>query len=676
MNDKLFANIIIDITHEALDKPFTYEIGEELKDIVKIGDKVVIPFGSANREIEGFVIKILSADDVNKDYGFLNGDYSKLKKIIKIAEKKISLNDTLLKMALFMSDEYGATLSQCIKTVLPIKREIRKNKKQIDVVTKYIEENKNVENIVLNEEQTKIINDFKENYLNNTYSSHLIYGVTGSGKTEVYIELINEVIKKGGNVILLIPEISLTYQTMTRLNRRFGKEVAIINSKMSDGEKYIQMKKCIDGIAKILVGPRSAIFAPFENLSLIVIDEEDDKSYKSENTPRYDAIEVAEYRAKLQNATLIRLSATPRISTFYNAKNNKGIILHTIKNRANATMATVDIIDMRKEFKYGNKTIFSKKLYEEIDNTINRGEQVLLYINRRGISKSLTCVECGFTIKCPHCDVPLTLHNDDKMKCHYCGYEIEKVDSCPNCNSKKLNSFGIGTQKLEDMVKKTFKNAKVLRMDKDTTSEKNGYENIIKKFKNKEANVLIGTQMVAKGHDFNDLTLVGIMCADMSLNIQKYDAAETAFSMFMQVSGRSGRRKEGKCIIQTYDSENFVLDLIKKSNYEDFYEKEIEFRKEFSYPPICTMMRIILKSRDEGEADLVSKDLANYIGMNFKINVLGPNKPIPSKVKDFYFRIIYIKCDNRIFAKNVREKINEFIKNKNRNVNLIFDIED
>ena len=685
MDDKLFANVIIDVTHEALNKPFVYLVPNELKDKIKIGDKVVVPFGKSNKQIEGFIIQILNenkflnSDSYKNDTFFKNKNrFDDIKYILGLAEKKISINYVLLNIAKFMSDEYATIFSKCLKTVLPVKRIINKNKKQTDAIIKY-ETDFDDKNIILTKEQTKIIDSIKISIDKNIYSSHLLFGVTGSGKTEVYLNLIKYILDKGKNVIVLIPEISLTYQTMSRLKSRFGEKVAIIHSKMSDGDKYIQIKKCIDGECSILVGPRSAIFAPFENLGLIVIDEEDDDSYKSELTPRYDARDIAEFRGELQNAVVLRLSATPSVSTFYKA--NCGIInLHTLKERAGdkVNLPKVSIVDMRREFKYGNKTVFSKLLYDKIREKLEKKEQILLFLNKRGLSRSLTCMDCGHVIKCPHCDVPLTLHNDSTIKCHYCGYEEREPMICPNCNSEKLNSFGMGTQKLEEQIIKTFNGARVLRMDRDTTNNKDGYEKIIKSFKNKEADILIGTQMVAKGHDFDNLTLVGIMCADMSFNIQNYKATEKAFDLLVQVAGRSGRKKNGDCIIQSYNIEGYPLDDVVNNDYKNFYEKEILFRKEFLYPPIYKMLVCYLKSKDASYLIEISKNLKKNLDMNYNdVSVLGPTKPVVGKISDYYYYLFYIKCKNIDRAKEIRFHFNDMLikLDKMKFITVLYDIE-
>lgn len=680
-----YASVIVDIDSDAVDKAFLYFIPKEMEKNLKIGDKVLFPFGRGNKEKEGFVISIDTKEDLKNsdraktdDYLKKDDSYDNAKSLLSIAKNKFPISDMLMDLAIFLSEEYFAPLSSCLKTVLPVKRELRKNKRRIDVIEKY--ETKEIQKPTLNDEQKQVIKDLIDSYKTNKYSNHLLYGITGSGKTEVFLNLIEQVINDKKEVIVLIPEISLTYQTMLRLRERFGDKVGIINSSMSEGEKYLQIKKCLDKEISILVGPRSAVFAPFENLGLIVMDEEDDNSYKSELTPRYDTYTVAKYRCTKQNAMFLTLSATPTLSSFYEAQNKKEVTLHRLTKRAsqNVCLPTCHIVDMRREYKNGNNTIFSKLLINKISERLKHKEQVLLFMNRRGYNKTLTCIECGETIKCPHCDVPLTFHADGSLKCHYCGYVTTDIKECPKCHSKKLNSFGIGTEKLEAKTKSLFPTAKILRMDRDTVTKKNSYDEIVKKFNNNEADILIGTQMIVKGHDFSNVTLVGIMCADMVLNIEKYDAEEKAFSLLTQVSGRSGRKTQGECVIQTYNPENLSLEYIKDADYEKFYNNEIEFRKEFNYPPIKKLLIITMKSLVEEIVDMSAINLQSYLKINYSNNtILGPVVPNPSKVKDNFFRNIFVKCENLDEAKKIRQAAYEYIreKDKRREVSIIFDIE-
>ena len=687
--EELFANIIVDVSAEALNKSFVFKVSEDLKGVLKPGDKVIFPFGKYNADREGFVLEILTLEQLKsknfykKEAYFKKADaISNLKTIKSIAKNKIAANEILLKMAIFMCKEYYAPISMCLNTVIPVKRVINKNKKQIDVVEKYeVVKNRDDENnIQLNDDQLKISNDIISDFNMNAFSEHLIFGITGSGKTEVYIKVIEEVLKKGRQVIVLIPEIALTHQTVIRLKEKFSDNLAIIHSRMSAGERYIQYKKCEDGKAQILVGPRSAIFAPFENLGLIVIDEVNDYSYKSDTSPRYNTLDVARFRCKEQNATLISLSATPNIDLYYEAnKINSDIILHKLAKRANSTLPEVFIVDMKKEVKNGNKSVFSKLLIDKINDRLEKKEQIMLYMNRRGYNTIFTCKNCGQTYKCPHCDVSLVSHYDGMLKCHYCGYEIKEPMTCPNCNSKEIEKYGIGTEKLEEMCIDLFPKARVLRMDRDTTSEKDGHDKIIERFRNGEADILIGTQMIVKGHDFPNVTLVAIMRADLSLYTESYKSAEDTFSLLTQCVGRSGRKTSGESVIQCYDTDSFVYDLVKEQDYEKFYIEEIAHRKKLKYPPFKKLMTARVGTDNEAFLNTFMKDLK--VVLNNKNDteaiILGPTKTNPEKIKDIHFSKIIVKCNSADETKKYRsicKKFKDYADKKNY-LKMIFDIE-
>lgn len=688
MEEQLFANIIVDVTSEALNKPFVYKIGVDLVEKVKPGEKVIFPFGIGNKVREGFILEILNETQLKEKNFYKKDPYFKnenvlanLKEVKGLATNKIGATGILLKMAIFMCKEYYCPIATCLNTVLPVKKVVRKNIKQVDAISKYnIDDNKNnyYEEIIFNDEQNKVANEIINEHKKNEFSEHLIYGVTGSGKTEVYIKIIEEVLKENKTVIVLIPEIALTHQTVIRLKKKFGEDIAIIHSKMSSGDKYIQYKKCEDKKAKILVGPRSAIFAPFDNLGLVVIDEINDDSYKSETNPRYNTIDVARFRCKEQNATLITLSATPPIQLYYEAINGK-MNFHKLSCRANSVLPTVFLVDMKKELKKGNKSLFSELLQEKIRDRLDKKEQIMLYMNRRGYDTIFTCKECGETYKCPHCEVALVSHYDGKMKCHYCGFEIDEPMNCPICHSKEIEKYGYGTEKLEEMCIDLFPNARVLRMDRDTVKEKDGHDKIIEKFRIGEADILIGTQMIVKGHDFPNVTLVGVMRADLSLYIQSYKAVENTFSMLTQCVGRSGRNKAGEAVIQGYDIENNIFEYAKNQDFEKFYENEIIFRKKLIYPPSINLLYIKMYSND--------CDLLNDAGKKLKLLldtknedgavILGPTKLNPEKIKDTYGICIYVKCKEKIIAKKYRRLANKFIDYiyKNGEIKLNFDIE-
>lgn len=688
--DKVFASIIVDISVESLNKPFIYVIPKELVNQIKEGDRVIIPFGKNNKDKEGYVLEILNLEELKEKKYFQNDNYfkkddsiEKLKEITSIAKNKIAVNEILFKIAIFLCKEYSAPIQNCIKAVLPVKRVVRKNKKQVDAISKYsVDENdkKSRDEIVLNDEQNKIIKDVTKNYRNGVFNEHLIYGVTGSGKTEVYLKIIEEVINDGKQVIVLIPEIALTHQTVIRLKEKFADNIAIIHSRMSEGDKYIQYKKCEDGKTSILVGPRSALFAPFENLGLVVMDEVNDSSYKSETIPRYNTIDVARFRCKEQNATLLTLSATPNIDLYYEAnKKDSNIILHKLSKRARSTLPEVLIVDMKKEVKSGNKSVFSKILIDKINERLERKEQVMLYMNRRGYNTIFTCKSCGNTYKCPHCDVALVSHSDGMLKCHYCGYEVREPMLCPICKSNEIEKYGMGTQKLEEMCIDLFPNAKVLRMDRDTTGVKDGHDKIIEKFRNGKADILIGTQMIVKGHDFPNVTLVAIMRADLSLYTESYKAAEDTFALLTQCVGRSGRKVSGESIIQCFDTDSFVYDLVKEQNFEKFYDEELKQRKKLSYPPFSKLLNIRVGANNDAYLNTFMNNLKVVLDNKNDTNakILGPTKTNPEKVKDIHFRKIIVKCNTVEEAKKYRtisKKFKEYSDKKNF-LKIIFDIE-
>lgn len=676
-----YAKIIIDITNEAVSKPFIYKIPSELENEITIGAKVLVPFGNGNKIREGFVISIVCEEEI---------DYNKnlIKSIDSLAKNKISITEILIKMAIFMSKEYLTPLSVCLKTVLPVKKVIRKNSRQEDVLEKYELESDFFlhEKHNLNLEQEKVVNEIlsdvertnKEvnNSINNT---HLIFGITGSGKTEVYMELIDKVIKNKKKVIVLIPEISLTYQTVIRLSNRFKGRVAIIHSKMSDGEKYIQYNKCINGDIDILVGPRSAIFAPFEDLGLIIIDEEHDHSYVSETSPKYNTKDLAMFRIKEQNATLVLGSATPSLKTYFEAQNGK-IKLHKLTKRANekSSLAKTYTVDLREDFKNKNKSVFSSKLYELIVEKLEKKEQIMLFMNRRGYSNFLNCRSCGNTIKCPHCSISLTVHKDSTLKCHYCGYEIKEPIVCPECGSPHIGPLGMGTEKLETLTKKAFPKARVDRMDADTVIKKGSMDKIIQKFRNKKIDILIGTQMIVKGHDFPNVTLVGIMAADMSLYIPSYKSSENTFQLLTQCAGRSGRALSGDVVIQTYEPEHYCIKCSADQNYEKFYEEEMGFRKLLNYPPFTNMLAFTLLSKDEMILSDACKSLHTFAKTSFEeIEIYGPQKASVYKIKDVYRKVFYIKCNDYEKIKLIRNNLVEFIKKNKYNeaVRCSFEIE-
>ena len=515
--------------------------------------------------------------------------------------------------------------------------------------------NENKKEVILNSEQKEAVQKVTSEMFNDNKKPYMIHGVTGSGKTEVYMEIIDYALKQGLDSIFLVPEISLTPQTISRLKNRFGDIVGVFHSKLSEGEKHDVFKAIKKGKIRILIGARSALFAPFNSLGLVIIDEFHENAYKSEMNPKFSAIEVGKYMVLKRNITLVLGSATPSVEEYYRAKNNEYELI-TIKERANKKpLPKIELVDMKNELMIGNKSMFSYKLQQEIETELNKNNQVILFLNRRGYGNFISCRKCGYVFSCKNCDISLTYHKHKNMGiCHYCGYEENISKTCPECGSDYVKPFGIGTEKVEDEIKRLFKNAKVLRMDKDTTSKKGELDNILDKFKNKEANILIGTQMLSKGLDFEDVTLVGVLSADMMINLPDFKSFETTFQLITQVAGRAGRSdKEGKVILQTYDTDHYVIRRALKYDFEGFYEDEIKVRNIFNYAPFNNMISVVVSGKSE---KLVEKNIKNmYNSLIYLLKergiedfdfILGPNPCAISKINQNYRYQLLFKDDN------------------------------
>lgn len=509
--------------------------------------------------------------------------------------------------------------------------------------------------IILNQEQEEAVKKITSEMFNEDKKPYMLYGVTGSGKTEVYMEIIDYALKQGLDSIFLVPEISLTPQTISRLKNRFGDIVGVFHSKLSEGEKHDVFKAIKNGKIRILIGARSALFAPFNSLGVVIIDEFHESAYKSEMNPKFSAIEVGKYMALKRNITLVLGSATPSVEEYYRAKNNEYELIN-IKTRANKKpLPKIELVDMKNELNMGNKSIFSYKLQKEIEDTLNKNNQVILFLNRRGYGNFISCRKCGYVFSCNNCDISLTYHKYGNVgTCHYCGYEESIPKTCPECGSDYVKPFGIGTERVEEEIKRLLENAKVLRMDKDTTSKKGELDNILNQFKNKEANVLIGTQMLSKGLDFEDVTLVGVLSADMMLNFPDFKSFETTFQLITQVAGRAGRSdKEGKVILQTYDTDHYVIRRALNYDFEGFYEDEIKVRKIFNYAPFNNMISVVISGKNQ---KLVEKNINNMYNSliyllkernieNFDF-ILGPNPCAISKINQNYRYQLLFKDDN------------------------------
>ena len=704
----MVAEVIIDTSVKSLNKTFDYEIPTDLSDKVIVGSRVFVPFGNQKNLEEGIVVKIkemseykvkeikgLQKEQIKSEYislakwmsyrYFCNiAECLKLmlppgrttKDITKRVNEKtvncfeINKSEDEIKEALdnnlIRSEKQKNVLEYLLNNGKSTMSDIQLfNDASLAVVNSLVKKGfvrKEIEKVSRNPFVHKIGVKSVDLELTNeqqlAYNSiknsgeYLLYGITGSGKTEIYLQLIEKMLKQGKSSIMLVPEISLTPQTIDRFIARFGEEeIAVLHSKLSTGERFDEWNKIKDGKAKIIIGARSAIFAPAQNLGLIVIDEEHDESYQSEASPRYDSIEVAEYLCNKFNIPLVLGSATPSMREFYKAKMGK-INLLTLSQRANnSTLPKVEIVDLRDELANGNKTMISCKLQEEIKKNIETKKQTILYFNRRGFSSFLMCQDCGHTFKCDRCDITLTYHKvENKLKCHYCGEEYQIPKECPQCGSKNIKYIGAGTQKLEEEIKEMFPMASTIRMDIDTVSKKNSHEIILDKFRQENINILIGTQMVVKGHHFPNVTLVGAIFADTSLNIGDFRANERTFQTLTQVAGRAGRgNDEGRVIIQTFNPENYAIQYSKTQNYDLFYSTEIGIRKQLKYPPFCDIIAIALTGNNEKNLVTFSKNIHMYlrdrvIKEKFGVLLYSPVQCPIYKIKDKYRMRILIKC--------------------------------
>lgn len=721
-----YAEIIIDITNENVDKIFHYAIPENIKEKICLGMRVFVPFGKGNRIREGYIIGFTDNTDIDEKY---------IKNIYSLPDEYAIFNDNMIELAKFMSDKYYCSLSECLQCIMPkiikdktnkyaninyeksdineiIKNILEKNNSQSKVL-KILLKNENIsiyeiKNILgislspintlekngvikittrkikrdfinlddygktnhlkLTIEQDNALNFIKQKIYEKTYKPILLHGVTGSGKTEVYLQLIDEVLKTGKQAIVLVPEISLTPQTVERFIGRFGKKVSVTHSRLSDGERFEQWKKAKDNKIDIMVGARSAIFTPFKNLGIIIIDEEHESTYKSESTPKYDIKEVAEKICNLTGAILVLGSATPSIDTYYKTQKGKYDLIY-INNRINNNMPDINVIDMRKELEKGNRSIFSESLFEAIKENLKNNMQTILFLNRRGHSTFVSCRKCGHVLECENCNVSYTYHlKEHKLICHYCNSTKNVPNICPSCISKYIKYFGVGTQKIEEQIKKYFKDARVMRMDMDTTSKKNSHQNILEDFKNHKADILIGTQMIAKGLDFKKVSLVGVIAADITLNTGDYKSSENTFQLLTQVAGRAGRADiKGKVFIQTYNPEHYSIIFAKNNDYVGFYKKEILERKIMFYPPFSNIFFIMICGEDENVVMNAIKFLHKimiYYNQKTNFYISDVAKAYIYKVNKQYRYKILIKAKEETRLKNFVLYCVSILKNK------------
>ena len=521
------------------------------------------------------------------------------------------------------------------------------------------------------EAQQAAIHTFCEEYRRGKRGTYLVYGVTGSGKTEVYMEMIEHVIAEGKQAIVLIPEIALTYQTVMRFYQRFGDRVSIINSRLSKGERYDQMIRAKRGEINVMIGPRSALFTPFERLGLIIIDEEHEGTYKSEQTPRYHARETAIARAAMEGASVVLGSATPSMEAFYKAVTGEFRLLRLPERAKQRAMAHVTVADMRKELEKGNRSIFSDALRSLMEDRLKKKEQIMLFLNRRGYAGFISCRSCGHVVKCPHCDVSLSSHRNGKLVCHYCGYEQLMVTSCPECGSSHVGGFRAGTQQIEELLLREFPQAKVLRMDMDTTKQKDGHEKILAAFSSGEADILVGTQMIVKGHDFGNVTLVGVLAADLSLYADDYRAGERTFQLLTQAAGRAGRgEKAGEVVIQTYSPEHYSIVAAAKQDYEQFFQEEMTYRALMGYPPASQLMAVLVSCKEEELLETACHYLKAYAETCCKkceragtsVQLIGPASPYVGKVRDTYRRVIYLKSEQEAVLVFLKDQLEQYIE--------------
>ena len=738
----MIAQVIINSNVKNLNKIFDYNVPAEMLGTICVGDRILVPFGNKKTLEEGFVIgfkenseykvkdiakiqdgiKLTEANielaklmsrryfcnisdciklmlppgtstknienrikEKTLNFVYLKKDIEEIEEDI---ENKVIKSEKQKRVLNFLMQNEGiqtVELEIITDTTSSVLKSLEK-KEYIEIIEEKVERNpfvnkdiKPTKNLKLTDEQKEAFDKINETIKNKQYREFLLYGVTGSGKTEIYLQLIGEVLKKEKTAIVLVPEISLTPQMVDRFIARFGEEkIAVLHSKLSIGERFDQWNKIKNGECKIVIGARSAIFAPVENLGLIVIDEEHDSSYKSETNPRYNAKELAGYIAKKNNIPLVLGSATPDICTYYKAE-NKQIELLELSRRANdSNLPDVEIIDLKQELANGNRSILSTKLYSEIEENLRNKRQTILFLNRRGYSTFVMCRDCGYVVKCKNCNITMTYHlKTNKLKCHYCGHEEKSINTCPECNSKNIKYFGTGTQKLEQEINKIFPEASTIRMDVDTVSKKNSHEETLNKFKNENIDILIGTQMVVKGHHFPNVTLVGVIAADSSLYIEDYRANERTFQILTQVAGRAGREKlPGKVIVQTYNPDNFAIECSKKQDYNIFYETEIELRKQLKYPPFCDIISIGLVDSNESNIKTISERLYKNINSLIKKYNLQTMiyKPLPcpiDKIKNKYrWRIILKGKLNNTLIDIINYSINKL---NNKSTRIIVD---
>lgn len=721
-----YADVIVDVTQASIDRSYQYRIPPELENKVRVGCVVRIPFGNGKRSAEGYVLNIGTEPRIARDrikpilevpdnrvtiesklielalwmkttYGSsLN---NALKTVLPVREKekhavreevslvwpekktrllleqytrrhyaaKVRLLTALLKTNELEKSYVTGTLKITPESLRSLEREGVISVRSADLTRTpddMQEPEEKEEPCILTPEQSRVCSGILREW-EGANRPCLIRGVTGSGKTLVYMDLMEKVLKEGRQVILLIPEIALSWQNVKRFRSRFGDAVTILNSKMSKGERYDQFERLKKGEAQIVIGPRSALFTPFPKLGLIIIDEEQESSYRSENAPRYDARETALERARIENAHVVFGSATPSVDSVFRCREGRyaGFLLES--RYGNADLPSVHVEDMREELRHGNRSILSEALREAVKERLERKEQAILFLNRRGYSGFISCRSCGEVIKCPHCDVSLTFHTNGKLVCHYCGYEIDQVSRCPSCGSPYIGGFRAGTEKVEAELHRFFPEARIIRMDADTTRKKDGYARILRSFASGEADILVGTQMIVKGHDFPRVTLVGVLAADLSLFVSDYRAAERTYQLLVQAVGRAGRGDlPGEAYIQTYHPDHYSIRAAAKQDYDAFYDEEMLAREMMHYPPACNLLAIHGSCADEQRLVVAMGHLKRYLIRNQSRDtvIIGPAPENIRKIQDIYRQVLYVKEPDEERIIRLRRLAEKFIE--------------
>ncbi|MEW6089184.1 MAG: primosomal protein N' [bacterium] len=647
-----------------VNKLFTYHVPDDFQDKIAIGQRVSVPF--SGKKLTGYVIELVAETDVPK-----------LKEIEKILDEEPVIIPSILKLSKWMSEYYLCSLGDVLKSAFPSALKKPKRKQKL-----LIEKNKEEKDLTLTDEQNKAFNLIKNDLDAGKFGIFLLFGVTGSGKTEVYIRAARHALERNKQALILVPEIGITPQIVERFKQRFDNEVAVIHSRLKATERYIEFERILKGEVNIVIGVRSAIFAPLKNLGIIIVDEEHDPSYKQTETPKYNARDVALMRAKLENAVCVLGSATPSMESYHKAEKGDYKLLPLTERIEKRALPKVEIVDLREEFvKKGKSEIFSDVLKGAISSRLEKKEQVILFINRRGFSNFVLCRECGEVLTCRNCDVSLTFYKNKNIgKCHYCGYQKRIPESCPKCEGSHLQNFGFGTEQVEAELKTCFPGAKIKRMDLESTRSRESFEDIYRAFQKREIDILVGTQMVTKGFDFVNVTLVGVISADTNLNLPDFRASERTFQLLTQVAGRAGRGElPGEVIVQTYLPEHYAILSSREHDFSRFFAEEASFRKNLNYPPFCSIINIFIKGpKEENVRDasqkLVRSLLREKSRAKNRLIILGPAEASIAKIKSQFRWQIILKCESRPFMKKVLAGVIEK-EELPKNVSIHFDID-